>query len=470
MYAPYGLGTPPRTSPRTAIVLINGAPASFGVGERIVGLDGTVDGFFDIFNPVKVAQVAIRAATGNPNIVVTSIGHIPVISELTSIVSGAASAPFRLASSIASGERIDKALVDHFKRDLALIKEAAPLAQAVISFVPGVGTGVSAAIGAGVALAEGRSLDEAAKAAIRGAVPGGPAAVAAFDAALAVVQGENVGKAAIEAARTLVPPSFQKAFDIGVAVATGENIQNALAQGLATLAPAQIKSLVESGKKTVNSVPTLTTAIKAVAAGPQQEGFRLAAGLLSQAGINEKALTSVRGKLDPIMRLGFDAALKSQTPTVAWLKNVTDSPPVIFVAPMKPRPPTEQEVALKMLAALMVWGKNPSDVAAQQQLAGVSWQWAATMQGKMKPEDTRLADAINAWVKSPNDTVLKEKLINASEHWGRAKGVLPTKPPPVLKAPTKPSAPVVVTAATPVPAVPPSVKKRGAYAPYPPML
>ena len=146
-----------------------------------------------------------------------------VISEAVSIVGGAAAQPFRLAQSIASGERIDKAFVDNFKRDLALIKEAAPLAQAVVSFVPGVGTGVAAAIGAGVAIAEGRDIDEIAKAAIRGAVPGGPAAVAAFDAALKIGAGENVGKAVLESAREAVPAQYRQAFDIGLADVTGEN-------------------------------------------------------------------------------------------------------------------------------------------------------------------------------------------------------------------------------------------------------
>jgi hypothetical protein len=112
---------------------------------------------------------------------------IPVIGPAFHAVFGLADEPFKLEHSILSGERIDKAFVDSFKRQIADIKEVAPYAQAVVSFVPGIGTAASMAIGAGLAIASGRPIDEVAMAAVSGAIPGGPIVSAAY----------NVGRTAI---------------------------------------------------------------------------------------------------------------------------------------------------------------------------------------------------------------------------------------------------------------------------------
>jgi len=53
--------------------------------------------------------------------------------------------------------------------------------HSVISLVPGVGSGISAALGAAQALADGRPIDEAIVAGVRTAISGGPMAEMAFD-------------------------------------------------------------------------------------------------------------------------------------------------------------------------------------------------------------------------------------------------------------------------------------------------
>ena len=201
---------------------------------------------------------------------------IPVLGDVTRIVSDAASAPGNIATSIASGARLDHVAVNALKAQLKLVKDVAPYAQTVVSLVPGIGSGVAAAVGAGVALAEGQNITEAVKAGVRGAIPGGPLVQAGFDAALKVAAGENVGKAVLEGARAQLSPAAQKAFDVGLAVVTGEKIQTALANGLASLAPAQLQTIVAAGQKAIGTMPGLSNALKSVAPGAATQGFQIA--------------------------------------------------------------------------------------------------------------------------------------------------------------------------------------------------
>lgn len=252
-----------------------------------------------------------------------AIGKIPVIGDVTHIAAEAIASPLKLARNIATGQRLDHALMGSLKDQVKIIKDVAPYAQTVASLVPGIGTGVSAMIGAGTALAEGKSLDEVTKAAIKGALPGGPAAAAGFDLATKVLSGENVGQAALESARNMVPPGpAQKAFDVGVAVATGEKLQNAVARGLTDIAAGDLAKVVQAGQQAVLTVPGLAAAKKLIAVGPASKGFDVAAGLLSHAGVNQKGIEAVRAKLEPAVRHGFDAALKTQEKHHPWLGNV----------------------------------------------------------------------------------------------------------------------------------------------------
>ena len=295
--------------------------------------------------------------------VVTSIGNaissIPVVGDVTHIVGEAAAAPFNLAKSLATGERLDHALLGQLKDQIKIVKDAAPYAQTVVSLVPGIGTGVAAAVGMGAALAEGKSIDEAAKAAIRGAIPGGAIATTAFDTAMKIASGENVGKAALETARAALPDgAAQKAFDVGLAVATGEKIQNALANGLASLAPGQLQPILAAGQQALSTVPGLSDAFKQIPQGAAQEGFTLASGLLSHSGLNEKSLTAVRSKLPADVMQGFDAALKTQEKHIPWLANVTSAPasgatpvrPVLTAPPTPVQRPVLQAPAAKVSA------------------------------------------------------------------------------------------------------------------------
>ena len=86
------------------------------------------------------------------------------------------------------------------------------------SFIPGVGTAVSAGMAAASAVGRGESLRDIGLSAARGAVPGGPAAKAAFDVAVGMAKGKRIDRAAVDAARKAVPGGAlgRAAFDRGI--------------------------------------------------------------------------------------------------------------------------------------------------------------------------------------------------------------------------------------------------------------
>lgn len=283
--------------------------------------------------PVKAAASATEAVFTAPVKALAAVtSQIPVVGDITHIMSEATSSPIHAISQVAQGANISKTALGYVKDQIKVVKDAAPYAQTVISLVPGVGPGVSAAMGAGIALAEGKSIDEIAKAAIRSALPGGPLAAAAFDTALKVAAGGNVAKSVLEGARATLPPAAQKAFDIGLAVATGENIQNAVVNGIVSMAPAQLQALATAGEKAISSTPGMADVLKSItaaggpAAAAATDGFKLASGLLTQSGVNEKAISMMRNRLTKDQITGFDNALKAQVKKIPWLSNVVDKP------------------------------------------------------------------------------------------------------------------------------------------------
>lgn len=111
------------------------------------------------------------------------------------------------------------------------LRESVRIAATAASFVPGVGTGVAAALGAAEALASGKRITDVVMAAARNAIPGGPAARAAFDFASGLARGEKLSAAALKSARAHLPGgrAAQAAFDAGLAIAKGRRIQDVAA-------------------------------------------------------------------------------------------------------------------------------------------------------------------------------------------------------------------------------------------------
>ncbi len=188
--------------------------------DELEGL-GDVDGFFDfVGKAVESLDKAYVSAT--PHWFRKAMGAAV----------GPAKMAWDAADNIAHGQRIDRALLDAGKNQVDIFKTAAPFAQIGLSFIPGVGQGISAAIGAGLALANGKPITEALIAGVKGAIPGGPLVAQAVDlgmkAAVDVASGKRWDEIALNAVRSRLPggEAGKIAFDTGLALAQGKKLQD----------------------------------------------------------------------------------------------------------------------------------------------------------------------------------------------------------------------------------------------------
>lgn len=315
-----------------------------------------------------------------------ALGSIPIIGPAFHGVFTIASGPFSFADRIVQGERLDRALIADFRDKLTGIREVAPYAQTVISFIPGIGQGVSAAIGAGLALAQGKPLDEALVEGIKDALPGGPLARAAFSLTLAAANGENLIKAAgdsgiealgldpsvaeglhkalnvayaaskgdnipmaaLQEARSYVPTDEGKqAFDVAVAVAQGQRLQDATLQGIKNMTPAEKGALTKVGSDLIAQTPMLqagrqmvakaspfgdqTVAWGAQAGATAESGYNYGIGVMRHAGVNEAVLSGLRSKLSDEEQKGFDTAIATYKSAVTT-QVPASAPPAVSAA------------------------------------------------------------------------------------------------------------------------------------------
>src|SRR3989304_1268953 len=153
-------------------------------------------------NAVKVAGRGVSCVTKPIQIVTGEVGKvvkkIPIVGgplkAVFDVSYNAAMGPVNITIAIAEGKRIDKVVISHLKEELKNLKQVAPYAQMVISIVPGIGTGVSASLSAGLALAEGQSITEVLKAGAIGAMPGGPLIKAAVTMSVETIQRVATGE------------------------------------------------------------------------------------------------------------------------------------------------------------------------------------------------------------------------------------------------------------------------------------
>jgi len=307
------------------------------------------------------------------------VSKVPVIGAgLKGIVSGTLG-PYQTMIGVLSGERIDKAVLNTLKTQVSSAKAIAPYVQTVISFVPGVGQGISGGMSAALALAEGKPITEAVLAAARGALPGGPLAAAAFDAATAAVQGKGLSEIALAAVPlppmqkdilrqslavakdiaqgkrvdkilldrandnlSKLPASVQKAAQVGIALAQGQNIQKvALKAGASALggtkvmnpflkaasnlgaSKAGIQKAVGAAQAIANGSPVLKKSLQAAVGGytsgsPEHLGFSTAVNVLKKTAGNKIALGVARRALpNEAARKAFDSAIGVVSNTVS---------------------------------------------------------------------------------------------------------------------------------------------------------
>jgi hypothetical protein len=146
--------------------------------------------------------------------------------DVVSAVSSVVTAPVTAVTAVARGDLKGAAgaLLSPAKAAAQLAKTLGPvwdIAATGASFIPGVGTAVSAGMAGAAALGRGESLRDVALSAARGAVPGGPLGQAAFDVAVGMAKGgKRLDKVALDAARATVPGGAlgKLAFDRGLRV------------------------------------------------------------------------------------------------------------------------------------------------------------------------------------------------------------------------------------------------------------
>lgn len=288
----------------------------------------------------KGASSAVGAVSSGAREVSSAVRKVPVVGKGLGAVVSLQAAPIHLAASVAKGDRIDKAVLNNLKQQVRDVKDVAPYAQMVLSYVPGVGTGVSAALSAGVALADGQPITAALVAGVRGAIPGGPAATAAFDISTSALQGKSVSEIAIKA---LPLPDEQKKAVAGIVqtaqrVARGERIDTAAARVALGKLPESLRKSVTAGiaigngittqKKRKGSVtPKLLNELAAkgkkakaveisTIKSPQMKSGYAVGVTVAKTGTTPAMLQAIASKMKVDQRKGFELALAEQVGSV----------------------------------------------------------------------------------------------------------------------------------------------------------
>lgn len=251
----------------------------------------------------SVTKLALKPLTLTTKLATKALSKIPVLGGALGAASNLLAGPINVAEALAAGGRIDRVAMNALKSAVKDIKTVAPYAQMVLSMVPGIGSGLSAAIGAGLALASGMSITDAVLAGVKGALPGGPIAAAAFDVASAVASGKPIAQVALNAIP--ISPAAKQALIQGINLtrdlAAGKNVSQ-------TLIDTALKQLPPVAQKAVQIASAL-----AHAKNLQQA----VVGVANAAGVSQ-AITNGLGAAQLIQRL--PAGLKAPPHLVAAVK------------------------------------------------------------------------------------------------------------------------------------------------------
>lgn len=276
----------------------------------------------------------VASIAGAPVHAVTDVlEKIPIVGPV--IHEGLALDPVKalggMTASVLQGERIDKAFLATAKDQLHHIREVAPYVQTVMSFVPGVGTGVAAAIAAGTALAEGRTISDAVIDGISKAVPGGALGKSVLAGALAITHGDSVSSIVLNTVKSNLPANLRTAVDTAVAAAGGKNVRVAVLQALSKQLPPEAKKALDIGIALGAARNIQSTAVNAVtnpaniaklAAKPlpapfqkkvpmkEAKGYKATMGLLQHKGVTAHTIAALHSALPPAEKKGAEQAVK----------------------------------------------------------------------------------------------------------------------------------------------------------------
>jgi len=239
-----------------------------------------------------------------------------------------------LTAQVIQGERLDRAFLNTAKDQLHHVRELAPYVQTVMSFVPGVGTGVSAALAAGTALAEGRTISDAVIEAAKNAVPGGQLGKTVLASALAITHGDSVSKIVLDQVKSNLPAGIGRAIDMAVAAAGGKNVRVAVLRAIQSQLPAGAKKALDVGVALGAARNIQSSAARAITnpavitrlAGKQippvlmqampksaeaAKGYRATMALLQHRGVTPHTLAALHAAVPAAQKHGVEAAVKA---------------------------------------------------------------------------------------------------------------------------------------------------------------
>ena len=223
----------------------------------------------------KVAGGAVDIVNDAAHTIGKGLDYIPVIGPLYSALWTHVTSPLDVFNRVVQGQPINTAFLDTLHSELRVAKTVAPYAQMVMQIVPGVGPIASGAISAGIALAEGQTIDQALLEGVKGALPGGPLAKAAFTATQKALQGQNIGDAissaavqqALSTAGVSVPDSASTVLAAGVNVSKGivqgKDIKDATVSAAIQALPAASKELAIAAQQAGDSSTLANTLLNA---------------------------------------------------------------------------------------------------------------------------------------------------------------------------------------------------------------
>lgn len=329
--------------------------------------NASVHGLFDVIGDIVSAPV--KAAKAVVNTASDVVRMIPVVGTPLSALVKVPGLDF--AANVLSGANVSQSLVNEFKAQVAVIRDVGPLASKIVAFVPGIGTGVAAGIGAASALANGQSITdsliEAAKAALPGsglaklAVNAGVDAIGgkaiasnilnqipkgaqgAFNLMAQAAKGVKVPADQLARAAKMLPQDVAKGFTVGIALGAARKLQGNTVAAVISPAPKFRAAVLKNGNAFIAKQPIFQTAGRLLN-GSQKTGFIYGCGMMSIGGQTSKTLQAAKKSLaNDEERKGFDLALAARTglvtkpiPKVLATPKPVVKPTVAIAAPVQP--------------------------------------------------------------------------------------------------------------------------------------
>lgn len=289
----------------------------------------------------SVAKIAVAPIKITTSAVGSVASHIPVVGKPLNASLNIATGPLNMATAIASGARVDHAIVNGVKEQVKSAQTLAPYAQMVLHQIPLVGHGADAAIAGATALVNGKRIDKALVEGVKAAVPAELRGT--FDQAYGMAStAVSDNRAALNEVMKKLSPAQQKVFQAAQTLGHAARLQGAVAKSVTspgtilkikTLAAPKIAAdpVLSAGKLVLAwdkeaehgyevaigtfSHDTTTTAVDALRKAQTAKGllgFNI--GMAVHVG---QALHPAPSKMAPREKFGYYAAYGMQTATAA---------------------------------------------------------------------------------------------------------------------------------------------------------